>query len=382
VGIWHVEVEQTVYSTADTISAQTFAWGTPQDWGAMSQKFNPLSMIVEMGYPKSVGMSQLIYGSLDEIEVQSDSDQIEFRGRGILANLIDKKISIRPDMNSTITSVITKLISDAGLTPKVANSPIKVGGIINDENVGMSRNMRTLDFINALAYGAGWRVRTQGTTVIVGPPPTDSNTYVLKRTWGTKSGGTKMRVTHSAFHAHDIKVTVISYIPKTKAKISSTSSSVSALAASLGMSAPTSTTGKSKTTGQGRQSGSSASPSENPDVQHYVIEVANKTKAECDVIAANIRDTIARKEFKLDMTIVPTPQELQALIKAGTEFSIQLDGCPLVSNNGTYHPERVRYIWDLGSDGAAGGLTIQIQAVNHLLPTPAGGGTNATESSV
>lgn len=375
-----ITVEQTAYGNADVIRISTYAAGN-YDWGRISQKFMPTWVKVNMGPQRDANdvgsMAQLIEGILDEVDVTCDTDEVELRGRGMLALLIDKRITVEPYKNMTVDGAIKKIIESVGLKAQVTASGIRVGRLLNEQDTSMNRNLKALDVIQSLAWGTGFRIRTQGRTVIVGPPPSGKSAFVLERKWGHGDrSGEKLHFTHSALHAHGVKVRVIAYVASTKTTHSTSDPDAKALADSLGLPASANPTGRAKSKGAGLHSASGGGVTENPNSQEYVIIAPGKSMAELEQIKENEERKIARKEFKMQYVFSPTADELIQLVKNSPEFLINMTGTPMPSCDGLYHPERIIWKWVVGKDSSGGtavGLTIEFNGVNHDIPVPSGG---------
>jgi hypothetical protein len=382
---WHVEVEQTAYSVADTASALTFLADAPLDYGSLAQRVVACPFDVFLGTrdtratTKSQG-TRLFTGLLDEIDSTYEDDTISLSARGAAALLIDQRITTRFDMNESTDRVIVDMITTTpgGLTAKVDSklpdgSPVPpIGKLLQQDFVSTARNSRAFDVINLLADGLGWNVRVQGTTVIVGAPPSRGSVPELAKVWA-RDAGTKLFVQHSAIHAHDIKVVVHSYLPRTKSR-SGAGSVSTAEQPTMGL--PTEAPPGTPTTSgpSGRQAGFTTI-GDGYAGQIYSFHVAGLTSAQCQAMANQIRDELSRHEFIATLTFAPSPDEIAMLAPLGTEFTVLLSGCSQASHNGLYHPKKVVWTWDVGDSdqGVADGLTCEITMANHEIPAPTGG---------
>jgi hypothetical protein len=372
-----VSVEQTAYNTADTISVKSIVSIATTDFGLLSQQnSSPIPMRVLVGAPGDPNsynnsvFDQLIYGFLDELDTDYDTDELEFRGRGALALLVDARTTQRVDMNVDVGIAIAKLISSVGLTPKVQPAGVLVGKILGSDFVSIGRNLKILEFIQKLANGIGWITRCQGTTVIVGPPPSPAQVPVFTKTWSA-GGALTARVKHSALHAHDIKVKVISYLPKSKGRVvTQGTQDLTDLLSGQTLQLPTAGgTLKTPVTG-GRQSGFATGNFQFSRAEEYVFQIPGLTSAQADARAAKIQAELSRHEFILDMSFTPTPEELRLMVQNSPEFLINMRGFSQASHNQLYHPRQVTWTWNLDD-----GLKVSILAVNHDIPTTGGDGS-------
>jgi len=382
---WRGMVEISAYSVTDTASFDTFIANAPLDYGALSQTVSPCPYEVFIGQAgqimRSNASQRLLYALLEEEDGRYEEDRIELRARGVLALLIDQRITARLPMNQTVDKLIAWVISQFGLTSQVASSVssdfpngVPAGKLLQYQYVAMSRNYRAFELITALAEGLGWDVRVQGTTVIVGPPPTRGQVPEISKVWGNNAGE-KLSVIHNALHSRNIKVIVKSYLPHLKVRTASLRA-IQNSPAILGLPTPGNPSSRGPQP-QGNQTGFT-SVGGNYTGEVYVFHVPGLDANQCDAMASKIRDDLTRREFIVEFTWSPSLQELQTLVPAGTEWTLNLSGCSQRSANGLYHPRKVTWEWDSGEneDGDASGLTCTVSAVNHELSAamaPTGG---------
>lgn len=378
-----IQVIQSAFGVADTLEIDTYVDSAPMDYSQVSQQIRPLPMQVKGGYSiagQRPRLAPMLAGIVDAIETIYDTDELILRGRGVLAPLIDTRLDVEVEANVTVTQAITTLIKKySSLTPQVAQTSIKVGRVLKDDYVATGRSERVLDFIHLLCRDIGWKARVQGSKLIVGPPPADSSAPILRKNWATGQGaGTKLRVTHNAFHSKDIKVRVISYVPHTKTHSGSVNNVQTAAARELGLPAPVAAKGpKRRAIGAprtGRHAGFTTT-GESDTSEEYVVIIPGLTPEECFTRAQAIRDDLVMKEFVAELTFVPTTDELYALMSYGMEYVVDLRGCSQRSHNRRYYPKQVTWDWAVaqGSSGDAEGLTCTVLMVSLPLPAPTGG---------
>jgi len=271
-------------------------------------------------------------------------------------------------MNVDAGQAIAQLISQAGLTAQVPTAGVTVGHIIQDDYASMSRNLRQLEFINAIAVGLNWTVRVRGTTVIVGPAPAYNEVPTLNKIWNA-GAGISLSITHSPYASKNIKVRVVSYIPGTKSRVSSDADLsdpyIQSLLAGSTLNLPE-VTAPSNTRG-GRQVGFASGPLTESAEEIYVRHVPGITSAKADALAARIAADIAQHEYVLQMKWAPDLTELKTIAQSSPEFLINLSGVK-PSARGLYHMRHVHWDWSLEE-----GLTVEVLAVNHTIPTNTGG---------
>ena len=372
---WRGMVELTAYSVADTANFDTFLASAPLDYGALCQTVKACPYEVFIGQRGQIARSnpaqRVLYALLEEEEATYEEDRIELRARGVLALLIDQRVTARVPMNQTADKIIAGIISQFGLTPQVAATSVPVGKLLQDDYVAMSRNYRALEFITALADELGWDVRVQGTTVIVGPPAVRGTVPEISKVW-SNNAGEKLRVTHNSLHSRNIKVVVKSYLPRLKSRTASLGANANNPAAILGLPAQTPTAPVSRGP-SGNQTGFT-SVGGNYTGEIYTFHIPGLTAQQCDNMAGKIRDDLTRREFIVEFTWSPSLQEAQTIVSAGTEWTLNLTGCSQRSSNQVYHPKKVTWNWESGEDDASpSGLTCTVLGVNHELPAPTSG---------
>jgi hypothetical protein len=232
----------------------------------------------------------------------------------------------------------------------------------------MGRNLRVLEYMQMLASGVGWIIRCQGKNVIVGPPPSKATVPTLIQTWSA-GGATKLRVTHSALHAHDIKVKVLSYLPKSKSRVSSgETQSTTDLLTGQSLQVPASATPAASNVQAGKQTGFATGNFQFSRAEEYVFHIPGLTAAQANARAALIQNEISRHEFIMELEFTPTSDDLTTLVQNSPEFLIQLRGATQASHNQLYHPRKVTWTYSLSA-----GLRINVLAVNHDVPVNTGG---------
>lgn len=323
---FEVLVTQSAYGQADIAHAKIVLSKATADYGAISQSGKYLPFNVQVGTVQN-GMLQALYAYLDEIDTSYLEDEIEFSARGLLSVLLDTKISLKALTNVDVTTAIRSVITGLGMNAMVNNGKpagIDAGKILVNEFSTMSKNIKAMDYINALAFGVGWRPRAKGNTIIVGPPP-DSAPILYKS--AAKGGLQNLKVKHSALHAHDISVRVVSYIPHKKTRVVATA-------------------------GQG-----------NSADEQYVFSVPGLTQEVANFRATQIQAELSRHEFIAELEFAPTFDEMQFIARNSPEFNVQIEDCSQGSHNQVYTPRRVDWTWNTQQ-----GCMLKILAVNHAIP--------------
>lgn len=372
-----IEITQSSYGVADEITITTPLSMATVDYGALSQKVPgaPVQIFGGFGSTQGTGPKQpVVQGVLESLSNDYDNDTITIKARGILANLVDARLSTKIVQNQTITQAITKIIQKYGLTARVSPSTIQVGAVLSGASAGApvdqvstARNMRALDFIHMLCRTAGWTTRAVGGVVVVGPPPDTKTAPLITLNWAA-GGLMSLHIEHNALHNRNIKVKVVSYIQSGKQRGLSVNSTP--LASSIGIPNQQSTTSKAQPgSPSGRQSGFT-SVGERTNVEEYVIPIPNLTQQQCIDRAAAIAFEINQHEFTADMSFSIGSEFFAQVVLVSPDFNVQLNGCDQASNNGLYYPKDVKWTW---SAEKPDGLMMEIQAINHPLPAPGGG---------
>lgn len=325
-----IRIEQSTYGQADVIYSTIVCSKATEDYGAVSQSGKYLPLTIQAGMVGG-SVEQVQYAYLDEINTDYALDEIEFSARGLLSVLLDTKISLKASLNVDVTTAISNVITNLGMQANVNNgqpSGIDAGNLLVNDFSTMTKNIKAMDYINLLAFGVGWRPRVQGNVIIVGPPPYSAP--VLSKSVA-KGGLIKCNVKHSALHAHDISVRVVSYVPNHKTRVVATAG----------------------TTGQG---------GDTTDEQ-YVFSIPGLDQNSANYRATQIQAELSRHEFILEMEFALDSYTLPFLVKNSPEFQIQLEDASQESHNQLYTPRRVNWYWDQDKGGY-----INIVAVNHAEP--------------
>lgn len=362
------KVEQTTYGIADNMEITTPLKGSP-DYMAMSQATNPMPIALFVSVANT-GFQRVFTGYAEDIEDDHETDLTTIKGRGLLANLVDARTSLKALMNVTVTQAITALITRYHLKSRVAASNTKVGTILKGDYVATGRNLKVLDFIHLLCRNEGWSTRVQGDVVIVGPPP-DPTAIVLPKDWRKGVYLTGPRVTHNALHNRHIVVKVVSYHQGSKKRGRGRAKGQGPISRLLGFPAPLAGTAK-----PGQRAGrvsDTTTVGERENVEEYVIPVAGLTQDECIRAAELLRDEINRHEFLVDMAFSPSIDEFMLLVKNTPEFTVQITGVEHASAEGAYFPKNVTLAAHIGQEGGGAGLVCELNLVNHELPAPTGG---------
>ena len=374
-----IQLTQTAYGISDTLELYTWCYEN-SDWGQLAKDYTGTGRVpitLRAGYgtnaknfnPKN--STHILYGFFDEAEDTYDTDETEIRGLGVLSALSDFRITQKAYMNVDAGQAIKEIISSRGLTPVVDTAGVTVGSLLKDDNAAMGRNIRAIEFINLLARGLNWTVRVQAQTVTVGFPPERNVVPTLHKTWGVNAGMT-LRVTHNPYSSKNIKVKVVSYLPKTKTRVRGSVNAndpyIQALLAGATMKLPTpKTPAKAAKAASGRQSGFAAGALGESAAEEYVYNVPHITSDQADALAARIEAEIAMHEYIVQLEFTPTPEELTLIAQNSPNFLINLDGVK-PSACGLYHMKHVRWIGSIED-----GLTIQCLMANHEIPTNTGG---------
>jgi len=396
-----VTVKLSAYGTADEISMETFFNGLREYLGfsivQQSQLYaaanTPMQLQVFLRTSGTGGLSiPIIMGFLDIIHVDEKTDVCKLTGRGVFSILLDQKMTYKVKNNQPVEASIAEVVKRYGLNPIItAASGETVGKAMRDLQQHSARNLNAFQYVQSLANAVGWDLRAQGTSIIIGPPPDPSSALVIPKIWDTIQGGSELDFEHDAYHNHHIKVKVVSYLPRSKSKITAQSAAAIALgipapvapsagsypgtsaspvqgsaATSLGMPSPAPSGGRGVSGVKlGSQSGYANVP-RTPSTRDemYVIHTSSKNQADCQAMANRLRDQISRHEITGTLTWEPDMAEAATFAKAGVLFNILLSGVieePVFNSH--YWPKAVNWDWTIPE-----GLKLAVDVANHILP--------------
>jgi hypothetical protein len=370
-----IEVKLSAYGTADEVTIHTFATGLSTYLGfslirtsqVFASKNTPMQVkVVLHSNGTGTGTTTPVFlGFLDIINIDYENDTCEITGRGVLSLLLDQKITTRVNNNQPVEQAISQVVSRYGLTPIItATSGETVGKIMRDLQVSTARNLSAFGYVQSLCNGIGWDLKVRGTSVVIGPPPTASNVVVIPKQWDANSGGSSLTVQHAAYHSHDIKVRVVSYLARKKSKVAVQSPALAAFEASIGM-PPISPSAGSKARSTGGSQVGFANVPRTPSTRDemYVYHVPGIDKAKALVMAQQIQAALSRQEILITLQWGPDLAEAVKFAGAGCEFNLLLSGVEESVINNYYWPKEITWSWSVED-----GIKLSSDLANHPLP--------------
>lgn len=327
-------VDINAYSIASSISA-TLPLRAPAprgrvgplvDFGDLMQKTLPMPIAVRLGYLASPSPQQpvptinLEQGYVDTSQTKYGTQQITIQGRGTASIFQDIQVGDPVNRNIRGDQLVSSFFSKVrpgfpkGIPLVVgAESPVFTGKTHDDAlYTATMRNRTEWDEMAAAALDDGFVLSCHNGVGYYGPPAL--NAPVLPMVWGGKPGNVvDCDVAHSPRRNHQIAVRVFSYRKKK---------------------------GKS----QGRTvvgSYGHASPSYGAT---YDFFVSGLTYDQAVKKAQAIFLDLSRREFLLELEIVPDVAFIQTVSQYGANFSIALSGRNVMpSHKRTYGVRQVRF---------------------------------------
>lgn len=126
-------------------------------------------------------LQSLIYGQVDEIELDQSDRLLTLTGRDLTALFIDNKLSAQYQ-NLTASQIATTLANARGLTPVVTKTKRTAGTIYKIDQVTLQANQSEWDLLAMLARDEGMVVYVRGLELHFEPNPT-STTEPYLITW-------------------------------------------------------------------------------------------------------------------------------------------------------------------------------------------------------
>jgi phage protein D len=316
------EVDNNSFYQADTfrvelpISALPSGYGA--DWFASQAK---IDIQVFAGFPSdpttytTTDLTSLIYGRVDDMDVDWSARLITITGRDLTGQMIDTKTS-EQYLNKTSSQVAAILAAKYGLTPVITATTRKIGAYFQLDHVRSHEERTEWDLLNWLAREEGFVAYVQGQELHFEPRGSGTSSFTLTYTPPPADGGpisanaTKITTSHSLTLAKDIKVEVSSWHGKQQRRFTATA---------------TGTKARNKVT---KGSNSSSTPT-----QVYSYTYPNLDQAGAQAKANQLLAELSQHEFKLSFE---GPADV-ALMPSG---KIQLQGTGTAFDQ-AYYPDSI-----------------------------------------
>lgn len=174
------EVTSNTYNEADSFRVSFAISALPTDMGANWFSTQP-QMFVEVlaGFPtdpanpNAVELASLIYGRVDEVELDVVASKVNLTGRDLTAVFIDSKITSTYE-NQTSSEIATLLAQSHGLTPVVTATTGTAGTLYKRTQVRMQADRSEWDLLIWLAREEGFVVYVTGQSLHFEPDDRES----------------------------------------------------------------------------------------------------------------------------------------------------------------------------------------------------------------
>lgn len=219
-------VESNTHFQADTFRVNLEAWNQRDGFG-MNYWADAENVMVEIligfllpGQDEAAipdNLTSLLIGQVDDVDVDPTTGELMISGRDLTGKLIDTKTSnMWP--SQTASEIVTRLATEAGLTPKVTKTTTPVGNYTNGFYSALGREVPLWDLITSMAQREGFDAYVTGTTLYFGPieADNDKNPYEIScfkdaATGRINSSVERLSLRRSLTLAKDITVTVLSH---------------------------------------------------------------------------------------------------------------------------------------------------------------------------
>lgn len=257
-----------------------------------------------LGYAEDVyappsNLTSLIFGQVDDVEIDPARSKLVLTGRDLTARLIDRKTSNKwPD--KTASQIVSDLATEVGLTPVITDTKTPAGTYYANSYVKLQKDLPMWDLVTFLAQQEGFQARVKGQSLIFGEPPDDDPDPVQIVCQRAGSGLDYLTVTDLKLHrsltlANDISITVLSHGTKKN-------QTIKAVASRSGIRGGTTSRnpgGKRETSlpsGTGSKKGADSTLRPSQGGQNYRISRPNLTQDQANQLAQNMLDNISKWE--------------------------------------------------------------------------------------
>lgn len=186
-------VDNNNFYSADTFRVRLCLSQQPNDtnWAWWAGQTD-LGVEIFAGFPANpesytqADLTSLIYGNVDDIEIDPVRDEIMLIGRDLTSLLIETKTSEKfPEHTSS--DIAVKLAERHGLTAQVTKTSIKAGTYYQIEHVRLTDERSEWDLLTYLAHEEGYQVFVRGQSLHFEPKASASGSkYVLR--WQQPTG--------------------------------------------------------------------------------------------------------------------------------------------------------------------------------------------------
>jgi hypothetical protein len=211
---------------ADGFSVVMALNGMPPGMGAQWwSEQSDLEVELLAGFPadrnhfSAADLDSLFVGTVDEVEIDWETNVVSVTGRDLTSRFIDNKTSEKFP-NQTASQIVETLAGRRGLTPRVTATTTKVGAYYKDNHVRLDSDKTEWDLLTWLAREEGMVVYVQGRELHFEKAQEKATYTVEYRPGGageTPSGDfVRLKTTRVLTVARDLSVTVRSWNTKQK----------------------------------------------------------------------------------------------------------------------------------------------------------------------
>lgn len=218
-GVIDFEVTNASHFTSDTFRISAAIANLPRGlgidyWGDTAGDVVDISV----GFKDSTGHAQpksLIYGQVDDVDVDMDNQTMTLTGRDLSARFLDNQTA-ELFQDQTASRVAQTLAARRGLKAQVVATTEKIGSYYERLNAGVTKSQSEWDFLIRLAEHEQFDVWVSGKTLFFQPPvPENSDPFVLH--WSVDKNGNPtgnfedLKMHRSLTLAKDVIVNVLSF---------------------------------------------------------------------------------------------------------------------------------------------------------------------------
>ncbi len=175
--------------------------------------------------PQDAELESVIFGRVDDIELNPANGEVVVSGRDLSARLIDNKTAPVAFRNQTSSDVAAALAKKYSLGAIITPTKTKVGTYWDQDHIGLTDQRSEWDVLTYLASQEGFVALVKGRDLIFGPSPfaeTPKAFYVLE--WDESTGqprfnGKALSLTRTLTVAKGVSVSASSFQTKNKKSI-------------------------------------------------------------------------------------------------------------------------------------------------------------------
>ena len=216
-GVISIEATNTSHFAADTFKVVAALQGLPANYGVdYWDKSSGDELSVRGGFSGESPLQELVYGQVDDIEIDLVGRTLTLTGRDLTARMLDTKTTVTYQ-NQRASDIVTQVAKNHGLTPNVQTTAFAVTGTYYEILNAMHMQGRSdWDLCVLLAEHESFDLWVSGHTLNF-QPHLDPTTKPYVITWADAGQGERysnaksLRLKRSETLARDIIVNVVSW---------------------------------------------------------------------------------------------------------------------------------------------------------------------------